>query len=265
MNHRRTLFPPIKELPIMQYSENWQWTSCLSLGTDFWIAEDEDGRKWLVKLRGSFYAFRERTFSSIAQHLKISCQSSTFLKIPSGSEPLLGTRQASQNQLAICLIPEHIHGFCGDECPLRSYTETFSAADDKSAALNDSQIPNALDWARGEMLGYICDMHEPPDRLFTPNHEFVQIDNEMMFTNAHADFWECVWLKSDQDEWSEVGIREAQKLCESVAALSDESIAGATEIPTDYVVEMLWDVPQMANSIRNRAASYLAEIKHIIG
>lgn len=260
----QTLFPPISELPLIQNSEKWIW-SRIRHEHDFWIGEDEEGHKWLVKMRGSFWALRERAFSSIAQNLGLSCQSSTFLKLSSDSEPLRRSPDEAPEQLAIWFVPEHAHGFCGQTCPLRWFSEAFDDANDKISALKQSPISNAIDWARGVILGYLCDMHEPPGRLFTPNHEFVQIDNELMFTDAHADLWECDWLRTSENEWSEAGVEEARHLCQAVAELPDAVIARATDTPPKYEIEMIWDIPRQAGRIRKKARVFLAEAKSGFG
>ena len=38
---------------------------------DWWIGTDLEGRQWLVKMKGSFYAYREHVFASLAQRAGI--------------------------------------------------------------------------------------------------------------------------------------------------------------------------------------------------
>ena len=265
MDPSQTTFPTISELPLVQSSEKWAWTLVETSTREFWSGVDEEGQKWLVKMRGSFYALRERTFSVIAQNLGISCQSSTFLQLSSGSEPLKCIPGAAPEQLATWFLSEHVIGSCGDKCPLRASNEAFAAASDKVTSLKQSPILNAVDWVRGEILGYLCDMHEPPGKLVTTEHAFVQIDNEQMFTNAVADLWQCHWLETNENDWSETGFEEARNLCEAVAELPDAVIAQATDIPPDYAIEMLWDVPRQAGRIRDKAVSFLTDLKSIFG
>jgi len=163
-------------------------------------------------------------------------------------------------QSAIWYLAEHVHGFCGESCPLRTFSDRFKVASDQLICLRESPISNAIDWARGEMLGYLCDMFEPPGRLFTPEHRFVQIDNELMFTAGSADLWECRWLKTTNNEWSVAGLEEARQLCDAVADLPDRVFAQATAIPQDYALDMRWDVPRQARGIREKAKSFLAEL-----
>ena len=171
----------------------------------FWSAEDTQGVRWLTKLRGGFYAVRERAFSIIAQALEISCQSSTFLKMPSRSRsatfPCRGVDFDDTYQLASWFLDEHSqHHECCDDCPLVELDDEFQLRPYDVGVLTESRIENALDLARGEMLGMLCEMHEPPGSFFTVDHAFVQIDNEQMFSrNAGADLLDSPWIVDDDD------------------------------------------------------------------
>lgn len=60
------------------------------------------------------------------------------------------------------------------------------------------RVKHAIDIARGEMLEMLCEMHEPPGQLFTRDHVFVQIDNELMFSqSAGADLWDSPWVTDE--------------------------------------------------------------------
>lgn len=217
-------------------------------------------------MSGSFRAHRERTFASLAQHLGISCQSSVYLTLPTDSEPFRETFNAEPQQLAIWLIPEHEPCPCCDDCQLSSLKKGINDPEwDNVVGLRESSVLHAIDWMRGEMLGYLCDMFEPPGCLFTPNHEFVQIDNELMFTNAEADLWECVWLRDSSKEYSETGLREAIDFCERVVEVSDAEIEHFSMVPSGYDVEMLWDVPQQVFATRGKANRFLGLARELIG
>lgn len=224
MPKNQTSFPLISELPLIQHSKDWIWHRS-DVGRDFWIGEDHEGSEWLLKVTGSFRALRERAFSVIAQNLGISCQSSTFLTLSPECEPQRNMQPDGSNQLAIWFILEHEAGCCGDTCPLRSFSKIFEDAHDAVIALRHSSVPNAIDWVRGEILGHLCDMHEPPGRLFTRDHKLVIIDNELTFAKAPADIWECEWLWTVDGEWSEPGLKEVRNVCEAVANLSDDVFA----------------------------------------
>jgi hypothetical protein len=217
------------------------WEKC---NHDLWIGTDRNGQDWLVKLRGGFRAYRERAFGVIAQHLGLSCQSSTFLTLTRDSAPLQQSQMVESTHGAILMASEHEIGCCGETCPIKELNAALEIETDAPvAAFRDSVIPHAIDWVQGEMLGYLCDMHELPGRLFTQTHQFVQIDNELMFTNAPADLLESEWLKTASGRWSPTGIEVARRLCAAVADLPETVLANAAEIPHNFAFEMLWDVP----------------------
>jgi len=241
------------------------WAPFADGGHDVWIGTDRDGHDWLVKLRGGFRAYRERAFGIMAQHLGISCQSATFLTLAPDSAPLQQTPTAEPIQGAIRFLREHKPGDCGETCPLRDLNAAFEAADDNVAVLRGSSIDHAIDWVRGEMLGYLCDMHEPPGRLFTTAHEFVQVDNELMFTNGSADLRECHWLKRESGAWSEAGIDEALRLCAAVANLPESVLARAAEIPDGFPVEIPWDVPELIRRLPAKAMQASIDLRRVTG
>ena len=168
----------------------------------FWTCLDTHGTRWLVKLRGGCRAVRERAFSVIAQALGLSCQSSSYLKMPSHPNPwpFSPARHESSDdcQLAIWFLDEHPHPSLCDNCPVLALNEQFRNRPYDVDVLRRSPVTYALDWARGEMLGMLCEMHEPPGRLFTADHSFVQIDNELMFyRSAGADLRDSPWVVDD--------------------------------------------------------------------
>jgi hypothetical protein len=102
MNERRS-FPLISELPKLLDASDWKWQkppqrhSGMGMSPEWWIGADRGGRKWLVKMRNGFYAYREHVFASLAQRLRISCLSSAYLLI--GSEKHLREAMARRRQL----------------------------------------------------------------------------------------------------------------------------------------------------------------------
>lgn len=162
---RRFPFPNTSELPLLQSAGTWRWSPFDKTLCDFWIGDDDEGHRWLVKMRGAFYALRERAFSVVAQSLGIACQSSTFLNLSPHSEPAIHSPEAMLEQAAIRLIPEHNSECCGKGCPLLSLSIALENANDEFLVLKESKLGNVVDVARGEFLGYICDQMEPPGRL----------------------------------------------------------------------------------------------------
>jgi len=250
-------FPLSQTLPPLLSSEAWIWHPP-SGGLDFWIGEDADGVRWLVKFRGGFNAIRERAFSIIAQALDISCQSSTYLKVPQDCLPFRTVRHTSEStdvhQLAIWFLDEHEPpGQPCDFCPLEELHELKFDVE----VLRTLPVAHAIDMARGEMLGMLCEMYEPPGHLFTRDHAFVQIDNELMFSRwAGARLWDSPWVKDD-GRIRPSGLDEAVRLCEQVVSLADEVFQEALRLPKGYRPEMIWSMRREVNAVRPRAQSFL--------
>ena len=238
-----------RDLPLLLSSLGWSWTR--GTGHDIWIGSDEDGTRWMVKARGSFNAARERAFAIIAQSLGISCQSSTFVELPSTDPPFRSGRCSSHMHSAILLLDEHPYSACGPDCPI----EALRAELDRAPAvetLRVSSVISAEDWPRGEILGALCDMHEPPGRLFTTDHRFVQIDNELMFSSgAGADLWQLDWLETG------AGVDLAVRLCQDVLNLPVVVFEEALNCPPE--VEMVWDLRGELEQMRSRARTFLEQ------
>ncbi len=255
-------FPPSLMLPSLLSPEGWEWYPPAH-NQPFWVGEDSDGVRWLVKFRGGFYAVRERAFSVIAQALGVSCQSSTFLKIPQDYPPLRSGHSVAdftdRYQLAVWFLSEHEHGHLCKCCPLDGLNRTMELNPYDVAVLRDSAILHAIDMARGEMLGMLCEMHEPPGHLFTRDHTFVQIDNEQMFSHsAGADLWDSPWVVID-DHIRENGLNEAIQLCKQVLSLPDDVFDQALRLPSNYKPSMEWSICREIENIRPRAQIFLDE------
>ena len=264
-------FPSSLSLPPLLHANDLTWHSTTKQN-DFWICADATGTRWLVKLRGGFNAAREHAFSVIAQALNISCQSSTFLKMPAQrkSWPIPAQRHESTDvhQLAIWLLDEHLHTAHCDNCPLPDLNAQVARWPYDLDVLRRSKVTNLLDWARGEMLGMLCEMHEPPGRLVTANHEFVQIDNELMFAQAPgADLRDSPWVTDDAMRIRPGGLDEAIRLCEQVMSLSDDVFNDAIRMPEDYTPPMPWSLRKRVELIRPSAQYFLvwaeAQRQHI--
>ena len=219
---------------------------------------DPDGVRWLVKFRGGFNAVRERAFSVIAQSLGLSCQSSAYLRMPSQPEhwPFVPATHESTDdcQLAIWFLDEHPPPSRCDNCPLLVLNDQFRKRPYDIELLRMSPIADILDWPRGEMLGMLCEMHELPGRLFTADHSFVQIDNELMFSrHAGADLRDSPWVSGGSGRLNREGLNEAIRLCERVSSLPEAVFREALRMPDGYVPTMLWSVRKEIDCIRPRA------------
>ena len=254
-------FPPSQSLPQLLHANDLDWHTSTK-GSDIWTCTDATGTRWLVKLRGGFHAIRERAFSVIAQALDISCQSSTFLKIPPRRKPWpipkMRSGSTDVNQLAIWLLDEHPHPSHCTNCPLSDLNKQFARRPYDLDVLRRSTVTRLMDWARGEMLGMLCEMHEPPGRLFTTSHEFVQIDNELMFSlDAGANLRDSPWVADDANRIRPSGLEEAIRLCEQVLSLPDAVYQDAIRMPKGYRPRMPWSVREQIGLIRPRARDFL--------
>ena len=254
-------FPPSRSLPPLLHADDLYWHAPTE-DLHFWTCTDANGTRWLVKLRGGFCAVREHAFSVIAQALDISCQSSTFLKMPPRRKPWPIPAQTSGStdvyQLAIWLLDEHPQPWHCANCPLPEINTQFARRPYDLDVLRQSRVTRLLDWARGEMLGMLCEMHEPPGRLFTASHAFVQIDNELMFSRAAgADLRDSPWVTDDAKRIRPSGLDEAIRLCEQVLSLSDDVYQDAVRMPEGYRPRNLWSVRKQIGLIRPRARDFL--------
>lgn len=204
----------------------------------FWVGTDPDGGEWLVKMRGCIGAYRERAFSIIAQALGILCQSSTFLLMPGGSEPILngGTSrfQNSKYQGAIHLIEPHDNQPCNDSCPLRGWRSGIHDV----RVFEASGVTNSIDFARGSMLGHLLNQYEPAGLLFTKAHTFVQIDNEYMLHSGPVSssqvLLESHWFKGEDSARIQANMHCARKLCREITQLRDDILHAAAWMPETY-------------------------------
>ena len=104
----------------------------------------------------------------------------------------------------------------------------------------------------------LCEMHEPPGRLFTTSHAFVQIDNEQMFSRgAGANLRDSPWVTDDAMRIRPSGLEEAIRLCEQVLSLADNVYQDAIRMPEGYRPRMLWSVRKQIGLIRPRARDFL--------
>jgi len=251
-------FPPSRSLPLLLSSDSWEWNR--SSRRDFWIGTDLDGMQWLVKIRGGFRAARERAFSIIAQALGISCQSSTFVKLSSKCLPRHLNEYADPIHSAIIFLDEHPEGRCSDDCPIDGLNLKFNSSPYDVTLLPNLGITDAIDWARGEMLGMLCNQFEPPGALITRQHMFIQIDNELMFSKGEADLFECYWVSKAKGRLRQAGTTEAIRLCEQILSLPDAVFEEALRTPRGALRNAPWSLRREVMGVRGRAQSFLSRV-----
>lgn len=252
-------YPSSRSLPPLITPDGWVWHAPSDWGK-FWVGEDTDGRRWLVKFRGGFNAVRERAFSVIAQSLGISCQSSTYLKVPIDRLPIRVADLDDEHQLAILFLDEHGPREACEDCPLEGLDQEMNERPFDVEVLKASSVGNAIDIARGEMLGMLCEMHEPPGWLVTPDHKIFQIDNELMFSqSAGAELWDSPWVTYD-GQINQSGLDEAARLCRQILELPDDVFSEAAQLPDGYRPEMVWSISDEIKRIRPRATDFLSTL-----
>lgn len=174
-------FPLMSELPTFLETSGWSWEQIKAPAhpsDGFWVGTDQYGQRWLAKLRGSFYAYREIVFARLAQDMEWSCQSSTFIRLDADSAHRLN-RDVGEVHGAHWSMEEHVYPPCGTDCALFPLVGHEVKA---PSELNFPGVSGLIDWPKSEIAAHIFGGNEPPGRLFTVEHEFVIIDSEQMFS-----------------------------------------------------------------------------------
>jgi hypothetical protein len=247
-------FPLISELPAYANTSRWNWQRVHRPGHSsdgFWIGSDVQGNRWLTKLRGSFYAYREVLFGRLAQAMNWSCQSSLFIQLDRDSAEVLGG-QAGDVHAAHWYMEEHASSSCGVGCGLKPLIgrEVLTIED-----LYPSDVQHLLDWPKSEFAAYIFGGNEPPGRLITTDHEFVVIDSEQMFSTGPSSFNTASWLMQPDGSPSQSGKALAIEVCEEVSKLPNTFIAQALTVPSEVQVELRWPIaPKLHKSIEYATA-----------
>jgi hypothetical protein len=216
-------FPLISDLPGVTDTHGWAWTRFEHpwKGTDhIWVGTDHDGNRWLLKMRGSFRAYREIVFARIAQTLGWSNQSSVFALVPKDAEPRKAVRESEGIQAVSWFLPEHGHGACGTGCPMEHLARTMAAnSDDSLEAISHVPIRNMLDGPRSEIAALLFGSNDGPEALFTPDHRLVIIDSEQMFSISPTDLTKSGWWRTRSGEMSKQGIDLTTDVCKAVTGL----------------------------------------------
>lgn len=247
-------FPLIRDLPSVIDTEGWGWNQLGRSGGDIWIGTDLAGKQWLLKLRGSFYAYREIVFARIAQTLGWSHQSSVFALVSEDAVPRQDSRELEMVQAVSWFLPEHWSKSCRPGCPLEALNQNFgNNPNDPIAALCRSSIVRVLDWARGDIAAHIFGANEGPQRLFTIGHEFVLIDSEQMFSTQPCELTTTGWWSRRDGSPSDVGIDLTLEVCKEVGALSNADLDACLSIPMGLEVDASWDIQDIVFAGRDYA------------
>jgi hypothetical protein len=241
-------FPSIAELPAVLDSTGWTWEQYETPSFpshSFWVGTDSDGRKWLTKLTGDFYAYREIVFARIAQKMGWSCQSSTFVILDDRSADCLGVCGGNVHAAHWFLV-EHASTSCSRGCPWEACKgHVIDDLDD----LNGCKVFRILDWPRSEIAAALFGGNEPPGRLITAAHEFVIIDSEQMFSTGPTDVTKTQWWNRHDGTASPSGRQMTFEVCRRVSQLSDNVLADALAKPSGVAINELWPIaPRLGQS-----------------
>jgi hypothetical protein len=252
-------FPLIKDLPSVLDSVGWTWERYRTpsfLSDDFWIGTDRSGDKWLTKLRGDFYAYREIVFARLAQTMGWSCQSSAFLRISAEDAKILG---ASSNEVhaAHWFMEEHARDAgCSHSCAFEFLLgRSLVTVDD----FKGSNIAHLLDWPKSNFAACLFGANEPPDGFITREHEFVIIDSEQMFSTGPCELSGTAWWNLPDGSPSPVGRALALEVCRDVASLSSDELNDALAIPTQVTVRQRWPIAPLVQASHALAVAYVAK------
>lgn len=251
-------FPLMSDLPALIDTAGWSWVQIdapTHASDGFWVGTDRQGHKWLTKLRGSFYAYREIVFARLAQRMEWSCQSSTFIRLDTDSAHCL-QRDVGEVHSAHWFMEEHVDPPCGPDCALLPLVgRKVQSPDD----LHLAGVGGLLDWPKSEIAAYIFGGNEPPGRLFTVAHEFVIIDSEQMFSTAPCVFDDSPWLRNSDGSPSLAGKALAITVCREIGNLSSDDLADALAIPQTISIDLRWPIaPKVHASVKFAAAYHRA-------
>ncbi|WP_424924324.1 hypothetical protein [Alloalcanivorax xenomutans] len=248
-------FPLMNDLPQSVSTFGWSWERFVApygSSENFWLGTDREGNRWLTKLRGPFYAYREIVFARLAQAMNWSCQSSVFLNLDPVSASVLGVKP-DITHAAHWFMPEHKRQLCSGGCAVKFlFDKEIRTVDD----LVGSQIEHLLDWPKSEFAAFLFGANEPPGRLFTTAHEFVIIDSEQMFSSGPCDFDTASWWNAPNGEPSLSGRMLAEQVCADLLSLSERDIKDALSIPKGIEVRENWPIAPIIRASRKFAVSF---------
>ncbi len=249
-------YPLQRELPPIIDENNMKW--CKQKDNGFWVGTDNEGRDWLVKLRGSFYAYREHISSFLMQDLGLQTQSSSYIILEKDSPPLIDKQDSERYQLAIMMLDEHAHdGTCykESECPLADINDRFNKASNKIEFLKEINVGHMIDWVKLEILACLCGANEPSEYIITKTHQLYVIDNEKMFSTKPCDPITCSNWFGHQTYVS--AMEMTLELCNQLSHLREKDIQEFSTLPEGYKVDEIWDIKKLIRKSVSYAKQFI--------
>ena len=250
-------FPFIDDIPAVLDTTGWNWERLAAphaCSHDFWVGFDREGNRWLTKLRGAFYAYREIAFARLAQRMGWSCQSSSFLHLDRQSAKELGV-STSEAHAAHWFMNEHAQSACSPECQFSFLlNRSVETVDD----LCGSEIEHLLDWPKSDFAACLFGANEPPGRLITIDHELVIIDSEQMFATGPCTLDGTAWWNRPDGSPSPTGRTLALEVCRNLCGLSAADVEDALTVPKGVSVHKKWPIAPKLKMSRKFAAEFCA-------
>lgn len=233
-------FPLMRELPSVVETIGWNWQSFKAPAApsrNFWLGIDRDGNRWLTKLTGDFYAYREIVFARLAQQMGWSCQSSFLMRLDEESAKAIGAQPGGLHA-AHWFMDEHADPPCGKGCSLESLVRRSIRTVEDIAEVSVAHI---LDWPKSELAACLFGGNEPPGQLVTKQHEFVIIDSELMFATGPCGFDSARWW-GDGDTPIPSGVALAKEVCSDFLDLGLPYLRRALSLPENVRVSETWPI-----------------------
>ena len=249
-------YPLQRELPPIIDANDMKW--CKQKDHGFWVGRDNDSKDWLVKLSGSFYAYRDHISSFLMQDLGLQTQSSSYITLEKDSPLLIDKPDSERCQLAIMMLDEHAHdGTCYTEsaCPLTEINDRFKEASNNIQFLKDINVGHMIDWVKLEILACLCGANEPSGYIITKTHQLYVIDNEQMFSTEPSDPITCSnWFgHQTYDSAMEITL----ELCNQLSHIREKDIQEYSTLPEGYEVDDIWDIKQLIRKSVSYAEQFI--------
>ena len=236
---------PIRNQGVL-YLRNWAWSK-LDDSDEFWIGTDLIGARWLLKNRGSFYAYREMVFSLFAEELDINVQKSRYLILDAEMSEKFGS---SRYELAIGFIEPAKSNLDKKFGP---FQKAYESSENSLELLVRCGHQDALDKVKVDMLSHIFGATETSEIFLSEDGRIYIVDNEQMFSSGPTDLLACPWFIDSYD----AAMKIALPLCESLCDLLDNRLNEILFYPKQYEIEETWPIEPLLVSSREYVKQFL--------
>lgn len=251
-------FPLMQDLPAAIDSAGLAWEPFRTPGfpsDEFWLGTDSSGGKWLTKLRGGAYAYREIVFGRLAQRMGWSCQSSVFLRLTANHARMMKVTEEKVHA-AHWFMHEHARSTqCSEVCGCTSLLGRSLETVDNFPT---DQIAHILDWPKSHFASCLFGGNEPPGRFITVDHEFVIIDSEQMFSAAPSALSGTQWWNLPNGRPSIAGRALALETARDVASLDKVTFSEALLVPSGLCLQPVQKYAARARAGYAAARQYVA-------